>query len=389
MEVKAVASPAAAAVAGCAETQPAKRGSSSATTADMKMPAKKLKSKADTNVTLDRFSDEIIVNIASYGAEAIDMLRLALTCKRFGMKIDGSDHSLVEEVARRTLIRELPTAGYRIICAAARDLDWLKERVEIKSDESTYNDEGDSWMCLYYEWELCLQCWPDYLVLHKFIGSDDKFEGQMQDIQDPDRAVTKLVISGPEFDPEFYENDFYDDEGGYYHPRPEYLSEERIRKVFEAATKQPRLQEVYIKPGDSGVDREPELETSRVCMLLSPYCKFRTLRISNLLISNQTELEALASAFRPCKSIENLCIMPIYVGRIASRQLISAAPLMHAIKELPKLKRLRLLFSQHQREHVDESFQILQGIRGIVCVPYGNLGAREIRNCADMYAEAY
>ena len=333
---------------------------------------------------VDSFSGDTFMRIRSFGVKATDMLNLALTCKGFGV--------LMEEAAKYILIEGFKEAEKHTILGACRDVDYLKKRITLKSAQGKSNDEDEkeeeTWIGLVHELDMCFSCWPDKIVLGDLVNGED-FREELTRINDPRRSVTHIHICGPEYnaDIELDSEDSEDDDEARCVP------EYRTKHVLSSISKLPHLREIIFSPSwysECGGDMEP----SRLCWLLSPESKFRTLSLSNLAIGSDSDVAALAAAFASCTSIETLCITPIYIGSPIQRvRTIDIVPLMKAIGGLPKLKRLRLGFDPTRYNddefdcYITESRDCLQGIRGLEYVPNRKgfiHSCHELRNCSDI-----
>lgn len=349
--------------------------------AEQEVAAKRAKTSGDMNIDasqemkITNFQDDVIVHIASYGS-ARDMFHFALTCKRFGMDYKDTDvksHSLMEEAARITLIPRI--AVERIEGAGKADFERLKKLVAMKSNEATHQDNVESWLGLYYEFEWCLKAWPHRIVLTDLI---DHYKHELKKLKK--RPITSLRICGPETVEEF-DFDSSSDEWGYV-----YVPEERVEKVYRTVPDMLYLREVVIDSYESG------FSPSRLCSILSGQPRFRTLRLGHLSLTSQTSVEALAVAFESAKLIETLCMMYIWIPNRLVDPVVTIVPLMQAIGRLPRLKRLRLSFDTSR--YVNESLQALHGVPGLVHVPSAPSAVKfsveygfrydELRNCSDI-----
>jgi hypothetical protein len=333
------------------------------------------------------FSEEIIVRIASYGS-AIDMARIALISRSLGHLVENTARDcLLARIARD----ELYTYPHPSTCEYH---DLVDKRIPAKL-AATPNEEDFSWIRLYHELEIIYACRPRTLKLVDYVGDNESIERDINSVTDEDGYLhegTKLDICGPEYDSHSWGFDEEDeDEDEEQQLARHSVPAEGVERIYRAILTMPHLKQIMIDYSWY-TEGEGEIEASHLCWLLSPQSNYRTLRVLDLSVSNQVDVENLAAAFASCSSIETLCIMPIHIGYLDVQ---NVAPLMQAISELPNLKRLRLGIEaygnrQALNRYINQSLPILNSsVRGFVYIPSSDnsqlkLRYHELRNCSDM-----
>ena len=320
-------------------------------------------------------SDDIIARIGSYGT-AKDMCRMAMTNRRFGI--------LMEKKARQMLIAEIlgneRNENVREVEGAIDDYHGLKKRVYIKL-KSIPDEEDYSWIGLYHELQLIYTCVFCQVTLKNASDAINvMIDMDPETFNDPNNPVTKLTIS-------------------QCHVPSHIVPVEQIIRAFSTM---PNLNKIKINYSSIAADND-ELSSSRLRWLIAPESKYSVLKILDLRVFNQNGVESLAAAFETCTSIETLCILPIRIGYhyVNSNEpatwppsnldgychVETLNPLMRAIANLPRLKRLRLGFEacgniEPRDRHIEESFGILnRSVRGLVYIREGR--HPELRNCSE------
>lgn len=201
-------------------------------------------------------------------------------------------------------------------------------------------------------------------------GDSSSFEQYLKSFSTNNKSLIKISIAGPEYDAMCmgeYEDEDEDDE-------PECVPEHRVKTIFGEILALPALREIVIDPGYYSGDGESMLNTSRVCWLLSSKkCKVETLKIRDLEVDSDSDVEELALALKGCPSIKALCIEQILVGY---RDVKTLLPLMEVIAQLPNLTKLHLVIdaygnSEASVRYASESLPVLKTGRGLGNVQLG------------------
>ena len=192
-------------------------------------------------------------------------------------------------------------------------------------------------------------------------GDSSSFEQYLESFSANNKSLIKISIAGPEYDAMGMEYEDEDDE-------PEHVPEHRVKTIFGEISALPALGEIVIDPGYYSGDGPSMLDTSRVCWLLSSKkCKVETLRIKDLDVHSDSDVEELALALKGCPSIKALCIEQILVGY---RDVKTLLPLMEVIAQLPNLTKLRLVIdafgnTEASVRYASESLPVLKTGRGL------------------------
>ena len=183
-------------------------------------------------------------------------------------------------------------------------------------------DTGISWLGLLHQKAIVHKCRPYSINLAHLISDEDvAFEKR-----NCRNGITKLELRGPEDDPDL--------EG------PQSSPDNNIESLFRDIAALPQLREIAIAPSYySYSDDTQQLDVSRAIWLLSPESKYTTLRISNLNIMYQADIDNLTEAFATSTSITSLCIETLYIGSSVTKII----PFMQSIAKMPKLTYLRLV----------------------------------------------
>ena len=197
-------------------------------------------------------------------------------------------------------------------------------------------------------------------------GDSSSFEQYLESFSANNEGLIKISIAGPEYDAMGIGDEDEDND-------PEHVPEHRVKAIFGEISALPALREIVIDPGyysgEGGM-----LDTSRVCWLLSSKkCKVETLRIKDLDVHSDSDVEELALALKGCPSIKALCIEQILVGH---RDVKTLLPLMEVIAQLPNLTKLRLVIDAFGKKeasvrYASESLPVLKTGRGLGNVQLG------------------
>lgn len=229
--------------------------------------------------------------------------------------------------------------------------------------------------------------------MHDLLCDEMEYASQLRKFNDPTSnlaKISKIYIRGPEHETnDLLLNDFDDDDS--YYEDPECVEDSRVEEIFKAISTLPALREIVIDPNYYSEHKEESLLSSRVCWLLSKSSKLEALKVQNLEVNTQSEVDKLALAFSTCMSIKTLCIDLLYIGY---RDVKTVVPLMQALAQLPNLTQLRLVFDafcnrEATSRYAQESLPILQNassLQGVTLKPdqrrHGSsLGYKEISNC--------
>jgi len=201
-------------------------------------------------------------------------------------------------------------------------------------------------------------------------GDSSSFEQYLKSFSTNNESLTKISIAGPEYDAM---GCMGGDEDENEYDEPERVPEHRVKTIFGEISALPALREIVIDPGyysgEGGM-----LDTSRVCWLLSSKkCKVETLRIKDLDVHSDSDVEELALTLKGCPSIKALCIEQILVGY---RDVKTLLPLMEVIAQLPNLTKLRLAIdafgnTEASVRYASESLPVLKTGRGLGNVQLG------------------
>jgi hypothetical protein len=304
---------------------------------------------------MDLIDDVLVLHIASY-CDARSMLSLALASKRYGMKPStdvevtiSTDHdggketikrtwSLMDEAARINVWKHTPEYHYGF------DGQVYEKDVTYKMSETITNgstklchlrwigilDTGISWLGLLHQKAIVHKCRPYSINLAHLISDEDvAFEKR-----NCRNGITKLELRGPEDNPDL--------EG------PQSSPDNNIESLFRDIATLPQLREIAIAPSYYSDDTQ-QLDVSRAIWLLSPESKYTTLRISNLNIMYQADIDNLTEAFATSTSITSLCIETLYIGSSVTKII----PFMQSIAKMPKLTYLRLVMVAFNKSSFD------------------------------------
>ncbi|EJK70181.1 hypothetical protein THAOC_08482 [Thalassiosira oceanica] len=234
-------------------------------------------------VGLDGLNNDILLRFfSSRLIQSEDMVRLALTCRRFGAKPRGviGGLSLVDEGARQILRREV---------------GGLKRYEREKMEEH----EGEPWTKQYYELEgMFLE--PEGVNLNH-LWCDEAVDDYIARFEKKRLKIGTMMINGPEF------HDFSDDEDSEPPSVPECNVERILRSI--SSIPMPNLRELQMNPSFFSESRDNIiLHPSRLHWVLSGENTFKTLSIDNLYVRDQSELVALAKTFSSCTMMKELKI---------------------------------------------------------------------------------
>ena len=327
---------------------------------------------------MDLIDDELMLNIASY-CDARSMLSLALTSKRYGTKPSSDDvvvtistdnkggketikrnWSLMDEAARRIVWKHEPKyhCGFdgqvyekdvtykiakTIMQGSTRDNSSIEDlgrsvRKQLMWSGIMEPIRGLSWIYLLHQMVI-VRKFRIYSINLAHLTSDEEVGRATQ------TKMTKLELRGPEFDEMGYDMGMYDDpdtEG------PPSSPDANVERFFRDIATLPQLQEIAIDPSYYSSESQ-QLDVSRVIWLLSPQSKYTTLRISNLNIMHQTDIDNLTEALTASTSITSLCIDTLYIGSRVS----NIIPFMQSIANMPKLTYLRLVMVAFNKSSLD------------------------------------
>lgn len=292
-------------------------------------------------VGLDRLNNDVLLRFfSSRFIQSEELVRLALTCRRFGAKPQGvrDGLSLVDEGARQILRAEVD--GLR---------PYQREQMQ--------KHGGEPWTKQYYELEgifLLPQC-----VNLNHLWCDEAVDDYIATFERKTHKTGTIMINGPEF------YDDSEDEDSEPPSVPEKNVERLLRSI--SSIQMPNLRELQMNPSFHSESRDNIiLYPSRLHWMLSGENTFKTLSIDNLYVGDQSDLVALAKTFSSCAMMKKLTIDQLVLGRSVD----SVGALMEALSDLPNLENIRLVFETHAfggdarearlRHYVRESLSVLQ-----------------------------
>ena len=293
-------------------------------------------------VGLEGLSNDILLRfLSSRLIQSEDLVRLALTCRRFGAKPRGviGGLSLVDEGARQIVRGEV--GGMKCY--------YDRERMR--------KHEGEPWTKQYYELEgmLLESAWVNLNRL----WWDEAVDDYIASFQKKRHKIGTVMINGPEF------HDYSDDEDSEPPSVPASNVERLLRSI--AGISMPNLREVQMNPSWHSECRDNIiLCPSRLHWMLSGANTFKKLSIDNLYVRDQSEVVALAETFSSCTMMKELKIDQL----LLCHSVKSVGVLMSALSDLPKLEKIWLVFETlafmgenreaKLRNYVQESLPILQ-----------------------------
>ena len=293
-------------------------------------------------INLDTLSNDILLSIfSSQYLRSEELVRLALTCRRFGTAstTDGRSLSLVNEAAKQIVDREI--GGLR----------WYqKEEIH----------DSDPWTKQYYDLEGIIVLISESVNLYH-LWNEDAVDTYLERFEKKKDKIGTMMINGPEF---------YDDSEDE-DSEPPSVPDGNVERLLTSISNMqlPNLRDLWVDPSHHSERDNIILHSSRLCWLLSSgKSQFKNLRISNLYVKNDVQLADIAKAFISCTSMKKLSIDQLVLG---GQPVETVDVLMKVLAELPNLKTISIVFETHsfwgedKREdrlnrYVDQSLSILR-----------------------------